>query len=199
MTLLRDDRKLLDGFRTGEPAALRRIYDAYVGDVERAALRGFRHGDGELAVRVRSTDDLADVVQEVFVRVFSPPARMAYDGLREFRPYLLTVARNVVADRFRQRAKEVALATLPSLPDAPTAGPDEQESEPDSRMLASTEQYLAGLTPELSQLHHARFVVGLSQEAAAKRLASSRQRIRTLEQRLRDGLREWLKEQGFSL
>jgi DNA-directed RNA polymerase specialized sigma24 family protein len=89
------------------------------------------------------------------------------------------------------------LSALGAVPDPAADEADRRESEEDARLLASIEEYLVSLPPELNQLHQVRFVRGLSQEAAATELASSRQRIRTLEQRLRDGLRDWLKTKGF--
>jgi RNA polymerase sigma-70 factor (ECF subfamily) len=197
VTLMLQDRALLEAFRAGDPGALRKIYDAYVADVERAALRGLRSDDGKVAVRVRSVEELADVVQEVFVRVFSPASRRGYDGLRPFRPFLLTVARNVVADHFRSRAREVPFDPGAPLDAATDEAAAEDEGWLEHRRLTSIEQYVAVLPPELKALHHARFVVGLSQESAARTLRSTRQQVRTLEQQLRDGVRAWLVSQGL--
>ena len=52
---------------------------------------------------------------------------------------------------------------------------------------------MAGLADDLKRLHQARYVEGLSQREAAERLGISRQTLRTLEGKLRDGLRDRLR------
>jgi RNA polymerase sigma-70 factor, ECF subfamily len=51
--------------------------------------------------------NVEDLVQDSFMRAFSPPARAAYDGIRDYGPYLLTIVRNTVADALRVRQREV--------------------------------------------------------------------------------------------
>ena len=51
----------------------------------------------------RQPADLADTVQEVFLKAFSRNARMSFDGSREIGPYLGTIARNIMIDRARRR------------------------------------------------------------------------------------------------
>jgi DNA-directed RNA polymerase specialized sigma24 family protein len=46
-----------------------------------------------------------------------------------------------------------------------------------------------GLSPELKKVHEAMYVQGLSQREAAAALGLGRQVVRTLESRLREGLR----------
>ena len=49
--------------------------------------------------------------------------------------------------------------------------------------------YLGALDDSLKRLHQVRYVEGLPQREAAERLGISRQTLRTLEQKLREGLR----------
>jgi len=85
MPLLRTDRALLDGFRAGAPEALGTVYWEYVRKVERLLSAGFevRGRVTRVGGACRQPDDLADLVQEVFVRAFSEKGRRAYDGLRD--------------------------------------------------------------------------------------------------------------------
>ncbi|NJK90066.1 MAG: hypothetical protein HC923_12225 [Myxococcales bacterium] len=53
----------------------------------------------------RSEFDLEDRLQEVFARVFSERARLAYDGIHPFSAYITTIARNLVIDDFRKRRR----------------------------------------------------------------------------------------------
>src|SRR6478672_2492853 len=90
------DRELLSAFRAGERAALERVYLAYVDDVFRLIAVGFE----------RNPHEQRSLVQDVFVRAFSDRARLGFDGIRPYRPYLLTIARNVLVDRARAQSSE---------------------------------------------------------------------------------------------
>lgn len=56
--------------------------------------------------------DLEVLVQNTFVRAFSPSARAAYDGLRPFGSYLVTIARNLLIDEARARNRERRVETV---------------------------------------------------------------------------------------
>jgi len=109
MALLRTDRVLLDGFRAGAPDALGRVYAEYVRKVERLLSAGFEvRGRGtRVGGACRQPQDLADLVQDVFLRAFSPQGRQAYDGLRDYGPYLFAIARNVLVDWARVLGREI--------------------------------------------------------------------------------------------
>jgi DNA-directed RNA polymerase specialized sigma24 family protein len=63
-----------------------------------------------------------------------------------------------------------------------------------SGVIDVVEKYVAGLERPLRELHHSRYVVGKSQREAAESLGLSRQNVRTLEERLKSGLRAALVE-----
>ena len=116
MTIFRDDRPLLDAFRRGDRAAAERVYYHYVDDVDKLVRRGFIL-DAKETIRVPGIGDAdaaADLVQEVFVRALSEPARLSYDGLRPYRPYLLRIAKNLLIDRLRA-TKNAAIVSLTGL------------------------------------------------------------------------------------
>lgn len=75
------------------------------------------------------------------------------------------------------------------------AGEDADWAEP--RAVAVAKLYLARLPAPLASVHHHRFVLGRSQDAAAKALNLTRQRLRTLEKKLRSGLARELKRAGI--
>jgi RNA polymerase sigma factor (sigma-70 family) len=135
--------------------------------------------------------EIADVMQETFLRAFEDRARRAYDDQRDYGPYVASIARNLLADWARKRGRELSLdpwdaeaATVPA--DAPLWA-----DEPTMRIV---ERYLATLEPDARALHEARFVRGLSQERAAGLLGCTRQQLRTREARLREGLRDALRQ-----
>jgi RNA polymerase sigma-70 factor (ECF subfamily) len=184
--------ELLAAFHRGEERALEEVYWAYVTRVERMVRFGsLLVGSGS---RVRgAADDVEDLVHETFARAFTDRARRAYDGKRRYGPYLAAIARNLLVDEARRRGRELLTAELAD--DLPL----EDASEPDWADPATTravEEYVARLPDELRAVHHHRYERGSSQEAAAAALGLSRQQIRTLEQRLRDGLRSHLEEIG---
>src|SRR5262252_5101847 len=108
MTVFRGRADLLARFRAGDREALETVYRAYVDKVSEIVANGFRIAATGSAVPGlgRRPADLADAVQEIFLKAFSRNARTAFDGSREFGPYLATIARNVLTDRARRSGRE---------------------------------------------------------------------------------------------
>src|SRR4051812_6144779 len=104
MPIFRGKPDLLRGFRAGERPALETVYRAYVDKVTSIIRFGFKLRDGETLVAGLRVDaaETADLVQEIFMKAFGIPARQSFDGLREYGPYLYTIARNVLADWSRR-------------------------------------------------------------------------------------------------
>lgn len=195
MTLLHDDRELLAAFREGRRDALERVYRHYVRAVDNH-VRALARATGNPEMAQRSA--VADMVQEVFVKAFAVNARRAYDGVRDFGPYLMTVARNCFVDALRARGREV-LQNIDELAESleGTAEPAEPTSDPKTQ--AAVAQYLRDLPEPLRAAYEQRFVFGKSQEEAAAALGLSRRGFRTAEDRLRRGLRKALVRAGISL
>jgi RNA polymerase sigma-70 factor, ECF subfamily len=189
---------LLRAFRRGDPDALEVLYLAHVREVE-TFIRGALLRSGRLTAA-----DLADLVQDVFLRAFSDGARASYDGLRPYPPFLITVARNLFIDWARRTGRELPRSDIL---DGPLAGEGAggaansaagtAETEPfDPAVVAIADAYVQGLPEELRRIHHQRFVLGSPQRQAAEALGISRQTLRTLEKRLIVGLRRRLREAG---
>lgn len=192
MTLFRDRPELLSRFRRGDREALVAVYWAYVDRIERLIRGGWRAPSGE-RVEPPGRDDIADLVQETFVRAFAERARLGFDGVREYGPYLVTIARNLLVDWARRRGRELPVDSLDSWIAQSTEREPEVDapwSDPDT--VKRVEQYLAALPRELADVHRERYVRAQSQRDAAAALGISRQQLRTRENRLRDGLRRWL-------
>jgi len=191
MPILRSNRSLLDGFRAGRPEALTTVYWEYVRRIEQLLSTGFDlRSQG---TRIRGVGgkphDLADLVQEVFARAFSEKGRRGYDGLRDYGPYLYAIARNILIDRSRAQGREITIpfARLEAAIDAQTEAPDPPPWAAPATMKV-VEEYLAALPQDLREVHKLRYEEGHSQEQAAEKLGVGRQTLRTLEQRLRNGL-----------
>jgi RNA polymerase sigma factor (sigma-70 family) len=177
------DLELLDGLRAGRRDALERIYWQHRGAIE--TLVQVRLGRS----RQFSSADRADLVQDVFAKAFSSKARVAYDGERDYGPFLRQLARNTLIDWLRTRRREAAHVDIEAWHESghPSSA---LEAEPfPADLVALTGRFVSRLTPELRGVLEQRFVSAESQERAAELLGISRQTLRTLERRLLDGLR----------
>ena len=199
---LRDDRILLDAFRAGDPDALTAVFNAHVDDIARVVRFGFALDERSHVRGVADAEEQRDLIQEVFVRAFSDKARVAYDGLRPYRPYLLRIAKNLMIDRARKLGrsptKAEPTADMPSLDalidrDAPVPAPEEDIDWNNQRAIAK--RYMASLSAELSHFVELRFVDCLSQADVANALGVTRRRVRTLEKRTLAGLVRLLKQE----
>ncbi len=186
---------LLSAFRAGDRTALGLVYSRYRKDVQglvRSAL---------LISRRASQADVDDVVQEVFLRAFSNDARAQYDGRRDYRPFLLAMARNVLFDWCRRRKREVPSSDTLEIA-SEKWGVDRLDVDPApgvAALLDSVLEYARALPAELNGVYHQRFVLATTQEHAASSLELSRQTVRTLERRILEGLRRHLIQAGFRL
>lgn len=197
MPHLRADAALLAGFRRGERSALERVYWAYVDRVERILRFGVHLVKADApSTRVSGApvDEIGDLVQETFARAFTEKTRLAYDGLRDYGPFLATIARNLLIDRARKLGRELPLDAI-NIDDEPAPEAEAPYAEP--AVMQAVNEYLAQLPDELRAAHNQRYERGLSQEDAARALGISRQQIRTLEKRLREGLAAYMAARGL--
>jgi RNA polymerase sigma-70 factor (ECF subfamily) len=134
-----------------------------------------------------------ELVQEVFARAFSKNARLAYDGLRPYRPYLLTIARNLVLLQKRSHGERVDIESVELAEEKPSA----EEELHRARLKEATAAYVRALSAEEKRFIRWRFEEELSQDDVAARMRTTRRRVRTLEQRVEDGLIEHLKKLGL--
>lgn len=193
MPIFQAQPSLLEAFRRGERWALERVYreharmlDAYL----RALARRARARD------VANDDAIADSLQEIFIRAFSPATRRAYDSSRPYAPYLRRIAKNLFIDQLRAhgRALEHSLGGL--LNDSEPV-PVECDAIADPRVAKVLSTYLGALSPPLFGVYQQRFVLGHSQEQACSSLGITRRRLRTDEERLKRGLRHALVSHGI--
>ncbi len=198
--MLRSDRALLDAFRRGEPDALTRVYTEYVDDVARIVRHGFIVENGRVRGEVAAADQ-RDVVQEVFMRAFAEKARLAYDGLNPYRPYLLRICKNLMIDRARARSRIVPLEEQDRLGRpidewlADDKLPDEEnlDLDPEWRALvALTSEFCKTLDAEAREFVRLRYELQGSQYDVADAMKITRRRVRTLEERVEKGLKKAL-------
>ena len=206
MTLFLDSRPLLDAYRQGERHAFAAVYERYVSEVVTVLRHGFSFESHGKRGRFRGFSDLLELesfTQDVFLRAFSERARLGYDGLRPFAPYLLQIARNLVIDELRRRRSALERAVGPLEDDGDvdeatavndTSMDDQIDLERARRLVA---EYVATCSdPEKSYIE-ARFVQENTQLAAARSLSISRMRARVLERKILNGLQRHLKSRGY--
>jgi RNA polymerase sigma factor (sigma-70 family) len=195
MSVFRTQPRLLEAFREGHHAALETVYRSYARPIDRY-LRALARMTGSLELTQASW--IADLLQEVFIRAFSTAGRRGYDGVRDYAPYLTTIARNCFVDAQRARGREV-----PTSPDDLTVAlealADDADGWCEPKTLAVLNAYIDGLDAAVRGVYEQRFVLGRSQEEASTALGLTRRAIRTAENHLRRGLRKALSRAGISL
>ena len=206
MTIFVDNRALLDRFRRGDRDALAEVYYRYVDEVATLARRGFTiESSGHVYVRGLDAEGERELVQETFVKAFAEKARLAYDGVSPYRPYLLRITKNAMIDRYRaaQHAPveldENGVGDIDELlaANAELAPGVEPEDLHWKTLRAATNEYVATLDDESRRVVQLRFVEERSQDDTAAQLQCSRRRVRTVEDRVLAGLRNALRSRGL--
>jgi RNA polymerase sigma-70 factor (ECF subfamily) len=207
MTLLMNNTALRNGFRSGDRSVLEQVYREYSRSLFSMLLHGFPVESQHKRFTFRGYKDpwqLENAVQEIFARAFAESARRAYDGIRPYKNYLMTIARNYVVDSFRRRQKEsVFFDDLPTyrfseLPFPDDGTPKNPESQAVNRQLKEeTAKFVGALDPDTKKLFDARFVRGLSVEASASELQISEYRVKREERRIRKNFFSYMRTRGF--
>src|SRR5262249_46673899 len=151
----------------GERQALGQVYFHYVEEVARLVRFGFVIEARSL--RIPGAPDIEteqELVQEVFVRAFSESARLSYDGIRPYRPYLLRIAKNLLIDRQRNKGQMISFdenqeeplslgADSSAPPPTPSGGTEETLHW--QKLSTATSDYVASLNSELREFIRLRF------------------------------------------
>ncbi|WP_224368776.1 RNA polymerase sigma factor [Hyalangium versicolor] len=197
-----DDRSILEAFRRGDSSVLTQVYRAYSPEVLRYLSRRFAVRTGENPQWVGlSPLDLDAAHQETFVRAFRPSLRQAYDGVRPYVGFLLTVARSAAIDLMRASGRisreAVPMEDTSELRHLATEGRSPEEVALEAEVRTLVRSFLEGLSPETRALAQLRFMEELSQESAAERLGLTRAELRVRERHLRTQFTEYLTASGW--
>lgn len=200
--LLETDRALLDAFRRGERDALGEVFERYVDDVTRTIRAGVVvEIDGK---RTRVGKDLDEptveaLVQDTFVRAFSPNARTAYDGLRPYGAYLATIARNLLIDEGRRRARgrkfEARAVDVERLADDGDGAPDVVHEQ--SELTGIVDRFADALDEPDRSIFRLRYREEQSHRATATALSLSEIQVRRRDTKLRAALLSLLRASGY--
>ena len=200
MTVFQDNRPLLEAFRSGDTDAIRRVYRHYVNDVERFVRAKLSTPGGV------DFDLQRDVVQDIFIRAFSPNARLAFDGERPYKPYLLSISRNIVIDFVRKRGREgrhllFSDGPLEAGADMASSMSQERDQAPEDvhwdRCAEASREYVSGLDALTQRFIQLRFREEMPQLDVADVLGITRWKVRSLEKRVQKGLRRYLKQKNL--
>lgn len=205
--LLVNDRALLEAFRRGDRAALAEVYTHYADPVATLLLEGFSFVSGSKTCvfhGLRSRFDLEDRLHDVFSRAFRERARLGYDGLRPYRRYLFSIARNVVIDDFRRKERSMLDFTVEpaNLETAPEAPEPSWGFEPDlgaeaSELNALVRAFVGELPERDRTVYRARFEEQLDQATVAARAGLSASQVKTSEARIRKRFFTYLQAHGY--
>jgi RNA polymerase sigma factor (sigma-70 family) len=206
MVKLRESADLLEAFRRGDRAALEAVYWEYSEHLMAMLKEGFAIESSDkryLFEGYREPWDLETAAQEIFARAFSRNARRAYDGLRPYRNYLFTIARNYVVDSFREKKRVfVSLEDVPDQKRDVAEEPGEGGAGPEdftlSRELeALLEKFVAALDPFEKEIFALRFAEGRSVEASARQAGVSDYRVKRTERRIKTRFYRFMKQRGY--
>lgn len=191
MPIFRDHPGLIEQFREGNPKALERVYRHYVRQVDAYLCTLFRAVDAQHGPSLNR----ADLPQDVFVRSFLSPARMAFDPSRPYGPYLRTIVRNCFIDVLRAERREVLRSDMDASDEV-----DDVAEEPfvDGTLRSILTSHIGGLPAPLLGVYRQRYVLGQTQDAACVALGISRRTLRTNEEHLKRGLRKELVARGVT-
>jgi RNA polymerase sigma factor (sigma-70 family) len=205
VTRLVEDAKLREAFRRGDKEALAEIYDEYVKPIFALLRSGFSFASQDrrvVFIGLRSHAEIEVIVQEVFTRAFTERARLAYDGVRPYRNYLFTIARNLVADRARKSG--LNLVPIEEQHHAKPHNDDHQEglqapdkNLDDTQLKKLVHDFISKLSAGERQVFALRFERGLTVNETARRLAKTEFYIKTTQNHLRRRFFVTMRQHGY--
>ena len=147
------DERVLIAAAQFDPRAFAPLYRTYFDPVYRYCLRCL--GDPE---------DAAEATQEVFARALRALPRYRD---RAFRPWLFTIAHNVIADARRRRGSRPADVALSAASERADSAPGPEEAALSEETRRSVHRYLAQLPPDQRAVVELRLADLTGKEVAA--------------------------------
>lgn len=209
---------LLARFRRGERDAMGDVYRHYQPGVTAFLRKGFSFRSGTAYFFFKGAKDdeqLQSYVQEVFRRAFEDKARQSYNGVTSFSNWVLAIARNMVINQFRNKEIPFSQFVQQDEPDQQFNPLDQELPEEYSGVLYATpagkqdelvereelrgllDGFLGDLSDHDRNLLVLRFSEGMGQEETASALGSTRMKVRTAENKLKNRLRAYLRHTGY--
>lgn len=204
-----NDPIILNSYKNGKKKAFLFLYNKYAMPLRKFLHGGFSFSSQGRICRFKGIDhsmDVDSIIQETFARAFLPTTRQNYDGERPFQTYLFSIAKNLVLRECHHRER---LVTFDQMDDSfeinrnlPALGRDTFGESPENiaqnkQLSAITEGFFQKLNEEERIFFNWRFSEGLTQEATAKTMDTTRARIKLLEKNIRSRFLSILKKNGY--
>jgi RNA polymerase sigma-70 factor (ECF subfamily) len=163
---------LVSAAQAGDGEAFGQLYDRYVDMVHRY-----------IAYRVSNVSLAEDLTSETFLRALRRIGSFTWQG-RDFGAWLVTIARNLIADHFKSSRYKLEIATS----DLVAAGADRRQDGPEDEVLAGfTSAALLDavkqLGPEQQECIALRFLQGMSVAETAAVLGKNTDAVKALQYR----------------
>lgn len=205
MDLLPNDRSLLEAFRRGEESALERVYFEYASALFAFLKQGFLFSSAGKNFAFNgfvTAWQIEDTVQDVFLKAFRDEARLSYDGLRPFKGYLFTIAKNSVMDLYRrERPGRLDIREIETIGEAEflsaeeNVTPDQHATE--NELRSQVEIFVEGLRIEMRDFFKARFSEQRSLEDVCSRLKITDYRAKQYERKLKENFFNHMQAAGY--
>lgn len=212
---LKGNEELAEQFRRGDREVLSRLYESYHDDIEQMLRGGFTFtSDGE-TIRFQGFHEpfrLQEAVQDAFIHAFRERVRHGYDPSRSYRPYLMTVVRNHMLDRFRRRQLEQNLfvaadavaeedesgqQVIDRIGDDSDADPSPENETMRRELAGLLRNFLDELDSEDRAIVRHHMLGEMTQHEMADHLETNRNRVRKRIRMIRKQLLGYLKREGF--
>jgi len=102
------EQQLLEAIRSGERAALHRLYDRYSGYAMAVGLR-----------YIPERDEVRDVIQDSFVRILTSIGQFSYHGEGSLKSWVGRIVSNRAVDYLREHQRFMTVSTIPDEPEPP--------------------------------------------------------------------------------
>lgn len=176
---------LLTAAQSGDGEAFGQLYDRYVDVVHRYV--AYRVGNAALA---------EDLTSETFLRALRRISSFTWQG-RDFGAWLVTIARNLIADHFKSGRYRLEITTEDILESGPAQTTDGPESLVlDSLTNATLLSAVKKLNPEQQECIVLRFLQGLSVNETALAMGKNDGAIKALQYRAVRALARLLPEES---
>jgi RNA polymerase sigma-70 factor (ECF subfamily) len=182
MTERGSERDLVEKAKQRDPEATSELYDLYVDKVYRY-----------LYYKVGHPVEAEDLTETVFLRVLEALPRFSWKNV-PFSAWVFSIARNLVIDHYRRRARrtEVAFEEVgPLFAD----GGDPHEAAERSLLQQRLEEAISTLTTEQKEVVLLKFFVGLSNAEISALLRKSDGAIKSIQHRGLRSLRKKLESE----
>lgn len=175
---LASDEALMMAYVAGDKAAFRVLFERYSPQVLALARR-----------RVSSDDEARDITQQTFLHLHR--ARNDFRSDAKLRPWLFTIAMNLVREHYRRRGRRrEALLEPERMPEPPSDGDPVRQGE----LQKQVQRALATLPDGQREVIELHWISGIPYEQVAEIVGASEAAVRVRAHRAYAVLRELLKD-----